>query len=121
MTCVGVQWISGFRFCVGEWAGCTGERVDTGDSVLFRTLRGLNRHEWTQMDAQESVKSPRSMSSVHRSTKVAAEASSAVGAVASCSEGAEASSTEGAAMAVDELETDSGGDTRSTSLAKREC
>jgi hypothetical protein len=31
-----VQWISGFRFCVGEWAGCTGERVDTGDSVLFR-------------------------------------------------------------------------------------
>jgi hypothetical protein len=35
-TCVGVQWISGFRFCVGEWAGCMGERVDTGDSVLFQ-------------------------------------------------------------------------------------
>jgi hypothetical protein len=85
------------------------------------TLRGLNRHESTQMDAQESVKSPRSMSSVHGSTEVATEASSAVGVVASCSEGAEASSTEGATMAVDELETDSGGGTRSTSLAKREC
>jgi hypothetical protein len=37
-------------------------------------------HELTQMDAQESVKSPRSMSSVHRSTEVATNASSAVGA-----------------------------------------
>jgi hypothetical protein len=44
-----------------------------------------------------------------------------VGVVASCSEGEETSSTGGVAMAVDELETDSGGDTRSTSLAKREC
>jgi hypothetical protein len=80
------------------------------------TLRGLNRHELTQMDAQESVQSPRSMSSVHRSTKVATNASSAVG--------AEVSSSEGAAMATDgmmDLETDFGGDTRSTSLAKREC
>ena len=68
------------------------------------------------MDAQESVKSPRSMSSVHRSTKVAAKAYSVVG--------VEASSLEGAATATDgmmELETDSGGGTRSTSLAKREC
>ena len=53
--------------------------------------------------------------------RVAAEASSAMGVVASCSEGAETSSTEGEAMATDEMETDSGGDTRSTSLAKREC
>jgi hypothetical protein len=44
-----------------------------------------------------------------------------VGVVASCSEGANISSTEGAAMATDEMETDSGGDTRRTSLAKREC
>jgi hypothetical protein len=73
------------------------------------------------MDAQESVKSPRSMSSVHRSTEVATEASSAVGAVASYSEGVEASSIEGVFMEVDELETYSGGGTRSTSLAKREC
>jgi hypothetical protein len=73
------------------------------------------------MDAQESVQSPRSMSSVHRSTKVAADTSSAMGAVASCSGGAKASSTEGATMAADELETDFGGDTRSTSLVKREC
>jgi hypothetical protein len=61
------------------------------------------------------------MSSVHGITEVAAEASSVVGVVASCSEGAETSSTEGETMATDEMETDSGGDTRSTSLAKREC
>ena len=53
------------------------------------------------------------MYSVHGIAQVAAEASSAMGVVASCSEGA--------AMAVDEMEIDSGGDTRSTSLAKREC
>ena len=86
-----------------------------------RILKGLNRHELTQMDAQESVKSPRSMSSVHGSVEVATKASSAMGVVASCLEGAEASSIEGATMATDELETDSGGDTKSTSLAKREC
>jgi hypothetical protein len=39
-----------------------------GTQSSSRTLRGLNRHELTQMDAQESVKSPRSMSSVHRSS-----------------------------------------------------
>ena len=44
-----------------------------------------------------------------------------MGVVASCSEGAETSSTEGAAMAADEMEIDFGGNTRSTSLAKREC
>jgi hypothetical protein len=82
------------------------------------TLRGLSRHELTQMDAQESVKSPRSMSSVHRSTEVATDASSAVGAVALCSEGATRLLVQREMM---ELETDSGGDTRSTSLAKREC
>jgi hypothetical protein len=49
----------------------------------FGTLKGLNRHEWTQMDAQESVQSPRSMSSVCGTTEVATEASSAVGVVAS--------------------------------------
>jgi hypothetical protein len=73
------------------------------------------------MDAQESVQSPRSMSSVCGTTKVATEASSVVGLVASCSEGEKTSSTGGATMATDELETDSGGGTRSTSLAKREC
>jgi hypothetical protein len=67
------------------------------------------------------VQSPRSMSSVRGTAEVAAEASSAVGVVASCSKGAETSSTEGAAMAADEMETDSSCDTRSTSLAKREC
>jgi hypothetical protein len=62
------------------------------------------------------VETPRSMSSVHRSTEVATEASSAVGAEASSSEGA-TTTTDG----MMELETDSGGGTRSTSLAKREC
>jgi hypothetical protein len=41
--------------------------------------------------------------------------------VASYSEGAETSSTEGETMTTGEMETDSGSDTRSTSLAKREC
>jgi hypothetical protein len=75
------------------------------------------------------VQSPGSLSSVRGTTEVAVEASSAMGVVVSCSEGAktsstegaETSSTEGATMAADEMETDSGGDTRSTSLAKREC
>jgi hypothetical protein len=73
------------------------------------------------MEAQESVQSPRSMSSIRGTSEVAAEAYSAVGVVTSCSEGAETSSIEKAAMVVDEMEIDSGGDTRSTSLAKREC
>jgi hypothetical protein len=85
------------------------------------TLKGLNRHESTQLDTQESMQSPRSMPSVRGTSEVVAEASSVVGVVASCSEGAETSSTEGAAMAADEMKTDFGGDTRSTSLAKREC
>jgi hypothetical protein len=68
------------------------------------------------MDAQESVETPRSMSSVHRSTEVATEASSAVGAEASSSEGATTTTDE-----MMELEIDSGGGTGSTSLAKREC
>ena len=58
---------------------------------------------------------------VHDTKEVETEASSAVGVVASCSEGVETSSIKGATMAVDEMEADSGGDTRSTSLAKREC
>jgi hypothetical protein len=61
------------------------------------------------------------MSSFHGTMDVATEASSTVGVVASCSEGEETSSTEGVAMAADEMETDSGGDTISTSFAKREC
>jgi len=80
------------------------------------TLRVPNRHVLTQMDAQESGKSPRSMSSVHRSTEVATNASSAVG--------AEASSTERESMVVDgmmDLETNFGGGTKSTSLAKTKC
>jgi hypothetical protein len=44
-----------------------------------------------------------------------------VGVVASCSEGATSSSIEGATMAADEMKIDSSGDTRSTSLSKREC
>jgi len=44
-----------------------------------------------------------------------------VGVVASCSEGPDTFSIEGATMTVYEMEMDSGGDTRSTSLAKREC
>jgi hypothetical protein len=60
------------------------------------------------------------MSSVRGTAEVAEEDSSAVGVVVSCSEGAETFST-GAAMAADELEMDSSGDTKSTSLAKREC
>jgi hypothetical protein len=67
------------------------------------------------------VQSPKSMSLVHGTTEVATEASSAVGVVASCLEGAETFGTEGAAMAVVEMETNSGGATRSTSLAKEEC
>jgi hypothetical protein len=92
-----------------------------GTQSSSSTLKGLSRHEWTQRDARESGQSPRSMSSVRGTTKVAAEASGAMGVVASCSEGAKTSSTGGAIMAADELEMDSGGDTRSTSLAKREC
>ena len=61
------------------------------------------------------------MSSVRGTMEVAVEASSAMRVVASCSEGAKTSSTEGAVMTADEMETDSGGDTRSTSLTKREC
>jgi len=56
------------------------------------------------MEARESVKSPKSMFSVHRSTEVATDASNAVG--------AEVSSSEGATTIVDgmmNLETDSGG------------
>jgi hypothetical protein len=88
----------------------------SGTQSSSSTLRGLSRYELTQMDAQESVETLRSMSSVHRSAEVAAEASSAVG--------AEASSSDEAAIVADEimeLETDSSGGTRSTSLAKREC
>ena len=59
------------------------------------TLKGLSRHESTQLDAQESVQSPRSMSSVRGTMEVAAEAFSVVGVVASCSKGAETSSTKG--------------------------
>ena len=73
------------------------------------------------MDAQESVSSPRSMSSVCGREEAETKDSNAVGVVASCSKGEETSSTEGEAMATDDMETDSGGDTRSTSLAKREC
>jgi hypothetical protein len=73
------------------------------------------------MDAQESVQSPRSMSSVHGTTEVATKASSVVGVMASCSEGEKTSSTKGETMAADEMETYSGGDTISTSLTKREC
>jgi hypothetical protein len=35
------------------------------------TLKRLNKHESTQLDAQESVQSPRSMSSVRGTTEVA--------------------------------------------------
>jgi hypothetical protein len=87
-----------------------------GTQSSSRILRGFIRHELTQMDVKESVKSPRRMSSVHRSMKVAADASSAVG--------AKVSSSEGTTTTVDgtmDLVTDSGGGTRSTSLAKREC
>jgi len=45
------------------------------------------------------VQSPKSMSSVRGTTKVAIEASSAVGVVASCPEGAETSSTGGTVIA----------------------
>jgi hypothetical protein len=68
------------------------------------------------MDAHESVKSPRSMFSFHRSAEVATDASSAVGVEVSSSEGA-TTTTDG----MMDLETDSGCGTRSTSLAKREC
>ena len=78
-----------------SWQVARGRELIPGTHFSFETLRGLSRHEWTQLDAQESVQSPRSMSSVHGTTEVAAEASSAVGVVASCSEGAETSSTEG--------------------------
>jgi hypothetical protein len=61
------------------------------------------------------------MSSVCGTAKVATEASSAVGVVASCSEGEETSGIEGVAMEVFEMETDSSGATKSTSLTKREC
>ena len=79
-----------------------------GTQSSSETLRGLIRHELTHMDAQEGVQSPRSMSLVHRSTEVATYASSSVGA-ATTSDG------------MMDLVTDSGGGTKNTSLAKREC
>jgi hypothetical protein len=85
-----------------------------GTPSSSRTLKGFSRHELTQMDAQECVKSSRSMSSVHRSAEVTADASNAVGAKFSSSKGA--ATTDG----MMDLEKDSSGGTRSTSLAKRE-
>jgi hypothetical protein len=92
-----------------------------GTQYYSRTLKGLNSHESTQLDTQESVQCPRSISSIHGTSEVEAEASSAVGVVASCSEGVETSSIEGAAMAVDEMERYSGSDTIITSVATRGC
>jgi hypothetical protein len=92
-----------------------------GTQPSSKTLRGLNMHESTQMDAQKSVRSPGSMSLVHGTTKVATKASNAMRVVASCSEGVDTFSTGGVVMVADELEMDSGGDTKITSLAKREC
>jgi hypothetical protein len=66
------------------------------------------------------VKSPRSMYSVRGTTKVATKAYNVVGVVDSYSEEAKTFSTGGETMEVDELEMDSGGDTRSTCLSKRE-
>jgi hypothetical protein len=37
---LGAQWIFGLRFCVGELAGSTGERVDTWHLVFFRDSQG---------------------------------------------------------------------------------
>ena len=62
------------------------------------------------------METPRSMSSVHRSAEVAPDASNAVE--------AEVSSSKGATTAADgmmDLETDSSGGSKNTSLAKREC
>jgi hypothetical protein len=87
-----------------------------GTKSSYGSLRGLNIHESTRMDAQERVKYPISMYSVHGSMEVTANASSVVG--------AEVSSSEGVATTMDgmmDLETDSSGGTRITSLAKREC
>ena len=42
------------------------------------TLKGLNRHELTQMDSQESVQYPRSMSSICGTMEVATKASIAL-------------------------------------------
>ena len=62
------------------------------------------------------MKSTSSMSLVHRSTEVATDASNAVGAKVSCLEGATT-----VADGMMDLEMDSSGGTRSTSLVKREC
>jgi hypothetical protein len=75
---------------------------------------------WLEPESDSSEASERGhwmdRSSHQRSTEVVGDASS--------SEGAEASSAMGAATTTEDmmrLETDSGGGTRSTSLAKREC
>jgi hypothetical protein len=115
---------SGFRdsdSVLESWQVAQEKELIHGTQSSSGTLKGLNKHESTQLDAHESVQSPRSMSSVHGTTEVAAEDSNEVGVVASCLEGEETSSTDGAAMEADEMEIDSGGDTKSTSLAKREC
>jgi len=75
----------------------------------------------TQMDAQKSEETPRSMSWMDRSPY---QSSSQVAAVAFTSEEAEASSSKGAATATNEmmeLEIYPGGGTKSTSLSKRVC
>jgi len=72
-------------------------------------------NDLTHMDAQESVKSPRSMYSIHRSTKVTTYAFGAVE--------AEVSSSEGSTTTIDgmlDLDMDYGGGTKSTSLTKRD-
>ena len=56
-----------------SWQVARERELIHGTQSSFETLKGLNRHESTQLDAQESMESPRSMSSVHGTTEVATE------------------------------------------------
>jgi hypothetical protein len=67
----------------------------SGTQSSSRTLRRINMHESTNMYAQESVKSPRIMSSVHRSVEVAVDAFQCSGSGRLLFKGSKAYSIEG--------------------------
>jgi hypothetical protein len=92
-----------------------------GTLASSSTLIELNWYEMPQLNAQESEETSKSMSWMDKSPKWS---SAQVATGASSSEGTKTSSSKGVATTTDEmmgLETDPGGGSRSTSLAKREC
>jgi hypothetical protein len=95
-----------------------GEReLISGTQSSSGTLRGLNRHELTQMDAQESVNLLGACLQFIDQCRGSSRCFQCSGSSGFLFRGSKAYGT----RTTDELETDSGGGTKSTSLAKREC